>query len=173
MAIEYETKVLDIDKEEILKKLKSLGAEIGERKLQKRWVFHMGENWWIRLRDDGYKIMITYKSRKGTGISNTEEIEVEVSDFKEAYKIFSSLGFKAEYYQENYRIMCKHNDIEFCIDEWPQIPVLLEIEGTSEEKVKEGLKLLGLEGKDIGNIGTLEVYSKHNIDLHGVNKLTF
>ena len=69
--------------------------------------------------------------------------------------------------------MCTLDDFEFCIDEWPRIPTLLEVESTSKEKVKEGLKLIGLEGKDIGDEGVLEIYAKYNIDLHGIKKLTF
>lgn len=170
---EYETKVLDINQEEVEKKLADLGSERIHEVLQRRWVFDINPeaHEWIRLRDDGIKTNITYKKKTGTGISETEEIEVEVDDFEKARKILSAMDFKGKYYQENKRILYKLDDIEFTIDKWPNIPTLLEIESTSEEKVRKGLEMIGM--KDAGNLSVKEVYKKYGIDLHSVRVLTF
>jgi hypothetical protein len=53
------------------------------------------------------------------------------------------------------------------------IPTFLEIESTSEEKVKKGLKLLGLEGKDAGHIGLIQIYRKYGKDIHAYKELKF
>jgi len=53
------------------------------------------------------------------------------------------------------------------------IPTYLEVEADNEEKVKEGIKLLGLEGKDSGHLGTLTIYKKYGIDLHSIKELKF
>lgn len=61
MNQEFETQVLDIDKEAIAKKLRDLGAQEEPEVLQKRWIFDIvpctvestGE--WIRLRQVGNK----------------------------------------------------------------------------------------------------------------------
>jgi adenylate cyclase class 2 len=174
MAKEFEAHVLDINVEEIKKKLRDFGAEEEPEVLMKRWVFDMDKNnEWIRLRHNGKISTITHKCKKGQGISETEETEVEVEDFDKAAKILSKLDFKNSYYQENKRRLFKLKDIEFCIDTWPKIPSHLEIESSSEEKVLEGLRLLGLEGKDVGNLSIVEIYFKYGIDLHSFKEVKF
>jgi adenylate cyclase, class 2 len=174
MPQEFEAHVLDIGVEEIKKKLKVLGAKEEPETLMKRWVFDMGkEGEWIRLRHDGKKTTITYKHKSGSKISETEEIEIEVGDFDKTAEILSKLDFKNIYYQENKRHLFKLKDIEFSIDTWPKIPSHLEVESSSEEKVHEGLKLLGLEGKDVGNLGIKDIYKKYGIDIHSFKRLTF
>ncbi|MFH1505394.1 MAG: CYTH domain-containing protein [archaeon] len=175
MAQEFETRVLDIDVKKIEDKLTKLGAKVEDEVLMKRWVFDIdGPNQqWIRLRDNGKKVTIAYKNRTGSGISETEELEVEVSDFEESAKILSKLKFKETFYQENKRKIFLLNDIEFAIDTWPKIPPYLEIESDSEEKVKEGLALLGLQGKDVGNISVKETYDRYGVKLHSFKELRF
>ena len=53
------------------------------------------------------------------------------------------------------------------------IPAILEIESGSEEKVREGLRLLDLEGKDEGHLGLLQIYKKYGIELHNYKELKF
>jgi len=53
------------------------------------------------------------------------------------------------------------------------IPTFLEIVAKSEDKVREGLKILGLENKDAGHIGTIAIYKKYGIDLHSYKELVF
>jgi adenylate cyclase class 2 len=175
MSKEFETKVLDIEFEEIEAKLIELGAEAEEEVLMRRWVFDIdpSKDEWIRLRDNGRKSTITYKCKKGAGISETEEIEVEVLDFEVAAEILSKLKFANKYYQENKRKLFRLNGIEFTIDSWPKIPTYLEIEASSEEKVREGLVLLGLEGKDAGNLSVKDTYTRYGIDLHSFGELKF
>ena len=180
MDQEFETQVLDIDKEKIMQKLREFGAKEEPEVLQKRWVFDIkpctvestGE--WIRLRQVGTKRpTITYKNKSGRGLSETQEIEIEVDDFDNAKKLLSQLDFKGNYYQENKRHKFILNDIEFTLDTWPQVPTFLEVEARSEDKVKEGLEALGLEGKDAGHIGTIAIYKKYGIDLHSLPELKF
>lgn len=182
MPQEFETQILDINVEEIKNKLRALGAEEEPEIFQKRWVFDIqcldakipGTGEWVRLRQSGDKSFITYKNRRGPGLGQTEEIEVEVNDFNKTAEILSRIkSFTDKYYQENKRIKFTLNDLEFTIDTWPMIPPLLEIEAPSPEKVKEGLKLLGLEGKDAGHIGTIQIYKRYNIDLHDFPELKF
>lgn len=174
MAQEYETQVLDIDEKEIERKIRALGAKEEPEILQKRWVYYIDEARWIRLRQVGEKAMVCYKNRPDAKISGTEEIEIEVSDFEETAKLLSKLNFYTDkYYQENKRRLFLLDGVEVSIDTWPQIPPYLEIEAESEEKVNEILKKLGLEGKDVGHLGTNKIYHKYDIDLHSIKELTF
>jgi adenylate cyclase class 2 len=128
---------------------------------------------WIRLRHNGKNTTLAHKKKTGQDISETEEIEVIVDDFDKTAEILSKIGFKNSYYQENKRHFFKLNAIEFCIDTWPKIPSHLEVESFSEEKVLEGLRLLGLEGKDSGNLSIKDIYLKYGIDLHSFNAIKF
>ena len=175
MAQEFETKILDINVEEIEKKLINLGAKEQQEVLMKRWIFDIDpENYeWIRLRHNGHKATITYKKKSGTAISETEEIETEVDDFKKAATILSKIDFKENYYQENKRKLFILDDIEFTIDTWPHVPAYLEIESSNEKKVNQGLSLLGLTGQDVGNLSVKNVYLKYDLDIHSYPVLKF
>jgi adenylate cyclase class 2 len=175
MGIEYETKVLDIDVDAIEQRLRELNAKQEGEFLMRRWVYDIDpENEeWIRLREEGEKTTITYKRRTGTGIGETEEIETEVDEFDTIAEILSKIPFKGNYYQENKRKVYKLGSITITIDSWPMIPTYLEIEGESEEDVRKGLELLGLTGKDVGNLSVKKVYSIYGIDLHEFKELRF
>ncbi len=175
MAKEYETKVLEINIEEIRQKLLELGAKENKEIFQRRYVYDIDseDHDWIRLRTNGKKTTLTYKHKKGSQIDETEEIEVEVNDFNETSKIFLKLNFKEIIYQESKRILFELDEIEFTLDTWPKIPTYLEIESSSKEKVLEGLRKLGLENKDCGNLSVKDVYSKYGIDLHKYKELRF
>ncbi|KKR18317.1 MAG: hypothetical protein UU65_C0002G0248 [candidate division CPR2 bacterium GW2011_GWC1_41_48] len=180
MQQEFETQILDINPEKIAEKLRLLGAEEEPEVMQKRWVFDIepctakGTGKWIRLRQMGdKKTTLTFKNRSGRGICDTRELETEVSDFEKTARILSEAPFEGRYYQENKRHLFILNDIEFTIDTWPKIPPYLEIEAGSEKKVQEGLKMLGLEGKDSGHIGSVAIYNKYGFDLHSFKELKF
>ncbi len=184
MGIEFETEVLEVKVNEIVQKLRELGAKEIPEVLQQRWVFSLacskdgdfgkGKDAWIRLRKVGERIELTYKNKIGKGKEDTEEIEVEVSDFNKTHDLLSKLScFEGKYYQENKRHKFILEDIEFTLDTWPKIPTILEIEAKSKEEVKKGLELLSLSGKDVGHLGLVKIYFKYGIDLHSFKELKF
>ncbi|KKR21502.1 MAG: Adenylate cyclase, class 2 (Thermophilic) [Parcubacteria group bacterium GW2011_GWE2_39_37] len=182
MPIEFETQILDINPGEIIEKLRVLGAEEKEEVFQKRWIFDIvclnseqpGLGEWIRVRQAGDKVDMTYKRKKDFSITGTEEIELAIDDFDKAAALLSKLScFTGQYFQENRRKQFFLNDLEFDIDYWPNIPPFLEIEGKSEEDVKRGMKLLGLEEKENGHFGLINIYAKHGIKLHDYKELKF
>ncbi len=174
---ELETKVLDINKEEIIQKLKELGAEEESEVLTRRWVFDIeSENIeFIRLRSDGKKHFLTYKYKTlgSVEVGRTEEIEVEVLDFDKTAEILRKLKFKRVFYQETKRHAFHLNEAEITIDTWPKIPPYMEIEAQTEEKIQEILKLLDLEGKDAGDYDIFDIYQKNSLDLHSFEELKF
>ena len=181
MQQEFETQIVDVNKEEIITKLRGLGAKEDAELLQKRWVFDMSpctvdsKGEWIRLRQVGNKKpTLTYKNKAGSGLNETTELEVTVDDFEKTALILSQVkGFTGKYYQENKRIKFEYKGIEFTLDTWPMIPTYLEIEGRSEADVHKGLTLLGLEGKDQGHLGTVAIYHRYGIELHDIAELKF
>jgi adenylate cyclase, class 2 len=176
---EYETKILGIDIKELDRILISIGAKKQQRKLMKRWALDWQDkdpelvSEWIRLRDEGDKITLTYKNKHAKQETDTEEIEVEVTDFEKTAALLRKIPFKRAFYQENYRTTYKLNNIEFDIDEWPNLEPYIEIEGRTKKDVEKGLEMLGLKGKEIGDVSVNDLYRKKGIILHDIKELKF
>lgn len=174
---EFETKVLNIDVEAVIQKLRSLNAEETAEFLARRYVFDIeSENTeFIRLREMGTKTYLTYKLKPlyKSDIGQTTEIEVEVSDFDKTAQVLKKLDFKRIFYVETKHQIFKLNGIEFSIDTWPRLSPLLEIEAENIGKINEGLEVLNLSGQDVGDKDIYEIYKENGIDMHSEPKLKF
>lgn len=183
---EIEVKFLNIDPKLIEEKLKNLGAQKIFEKLYKRKVFDYPDlrldkaGAYIRLRDEGDKITLTFKQRLGikthdgkTNDDGMEEVEVSVSDFKGAAEILEKVGLKEKFYEENKRIRYKLDDIEFDIDFWPGLEPYLEIETISWERIDDAIKMLGLDQKDKKIFSTYQVYQLNGINENDYQEITF
>jgi adenylate cyclase class 2 len=174
---EYETKITNIDVEQIIQKLRNIGAKETSEFLSRRYVYDLETEdiEWIRLRTNGNRTTLTYKHkiRGNVEVGKTTEIEVEVSDFDKTAEILKKLPFKEIYYQENKNHIFKLNDIEFSIDSWPLIKPFLEIESYSKEKVAEGVALLGVEDHNVGDIDIKDLFTQQGIDVHSYKELKF
>lgn len=176
MKTEFEVKILEIDVDKIISKLASLGAKKIDEKLQKRYVYNIGEksdNRWIRLRTDGKKTTLTIKEIQNHNIDGTKEIEISVDDFEKTNLLLEKLGFVHKGYQENKRISYVHDGVEIEIDFWPQIPPYLEVEGESATEVENMVKLLGFDLSQTTSINTTDVYNKYGIDINLIRELKF
>lgn len=94
MNTEYEIRVLEIDKEKLVKKLEELGAEFKGDNEQKRYVYDIipkKDGKWIRLRTNGRKTTLTYKNIVKTAIEGTKEIEVKVENFEKTNEILENI----------------------------------------------------------------------------------
>lgn len=146
MPIEYEATFSNINKEAIRKKLRKLNAKlIKKESLMKRTVFNLPSNErgkWLRVRDEGDKITMSYKSIEGKGIESQKEICLNIDNFNSAVLFLESLGCHKKAYQETKREIWEIDDVEICIDEWPFLEPFVEIEGKNEGAVKKiALKL--------------------------------
>lgn len=149
---EYEVRILEIDREEIIKKLEKLNAEFQWDCLQKRYVYDFIpriDNKWIRLRTNGKKSTLTIKNLVTSEIDGTQELEIEVDNFERTNLILKELGYESRGYQENRRCQYLLNGVEVDIDSWPLIPTYLEIEGSSEDAVYNVVEALGFSKDDI------------------------
>ena len=166
--IEYEVRVLEIDKNEIQSKLNELNAKLIEDVFQKRYVYDfnpVNPSKWIRLRTNGLKTTLTIKNVESSNIDGTKEIEIEVSDFDTANEILAELGYIPRGIQENKRIKYDLNGVEVDIDTWPRIPTYLEIEGISEEEVYNTLQLLGIPREKATSLDVQSIYE----EIYGIN----
>ncbi|MCC7356201.1 MAG: CYTH domain-containing protein [Candidatus Doudnabacteria bacterium] len=154
MNKEIETKVLNIDKSEITNKLTTLGAtKVLETKLTVDWfrpteVTDDNDPWYLRIRttSDG-KSEITWKSKpEFIGISKqVTEINIPTNDPESMADLFKAIGLVIYGHQEKYRTSWKYEDWRFDLDEYPNIPAYLEIEGHDEQHLQQAITLLGLE----------------------------
>jgi adenylate cyclase class 2 len=183
---EIEVKFLNIDSVLMENKLKAIGAKKIFEKLYKRRTFDYPDlrlhkkGAWIRLRDEGEKVTLTYKERIGvktfdgkTNDDSMEEVEIIVSDFTKTAELLNRMGFIEKFYEENKRIRYLLEDIEFDIDFWPQLDPYLEIEAPSWGKIDDGIKLLGLNPEDKKIFSTNQVYKLKGIDELDYKEITF
>lgn len=167
MNTEIEVKVLEINHDEIIKKLESLNAKKVFDSLQQRYVYDLipkEKNKWIRLRTNGIKTTITLKDLQAKTIDGMKEIEIEVDDFEKANLLLNSLGFKSHGFQQNKRVQYILNGVEIDLDKWPMIPEYLEIEGKNEEEINKIIKLLELENANIVTLDVSSIYEHYGFD---------
>ena len=177
MKTEYEVRVLEIDKDELIRKLESLNAtKVGEFN-QKRYVYDTipKENGkWIRLRTNGKETTLTFKDVTSDKIDGTKEVEIEVSDLELTNEFLNKIGFFSKAYQENNRIRYILDDVELDIDSWPLIPIYLEIEGKDENSVLDMIEKLELDKSKVTSLDVQSVYEKfYNIDISKIKDLRF
>jgi len=151
MKVEYEATFININKDSVREKLKSVGAKLIKPEfLQKRVVFNLPEGHeikggWARVRDEGDKITMSLKIVDGDNIENQKEICLSVDNFEKAIEFLSISGFCKKAYQETKRELWVLGEVEITIDEWPFLEPFVEIEGDSEQKVKDVAEKLGFD----------------------------
>lgn len=177
MNIEYEARILDIDKDKLIKRLRDLNARFVGEFDQKRYVYNIipkADGKWLRLRTNGKKTTLTYKSVEKNSIDGTKELEIEVDNFENTNSLLELAGIKNKGYQENNRVQYVLDDVEIDIDTWPMIPTYVEIEGKSEESVLNIIKKLGINDKKITTLDVQSLYKEiYNIDITKIDVLKF
>ncbi len=177
MKTEYEIRVLEINKEEIVNKLKKLGAIMKGNFKQKRYVYDLkpAENGkWIRLRTNEKVTTLTYKDIVSNTLDGTKEVEFEVEDFDKANEFLEKIGFINRSYQENERIQFILNNVEIDIDSWPMIPTYMEIEGKSEEEVLNMKRVLNIDESNVTTLNCDDIYRQiYKIDISKIKELKF
>ena len=174
MNTEYEVRILNINKEEVIKKLENLNASFEWDALQKRYVYDFNPKLngkWIRLRTNGKKNTLTIKNLISSKIDGTKELEVEVDSFEKTNLILKELGYEPKGYQENRRIQYLLDGVEIDIDSWPLIPTYLEIEGSSEEEVYNTVKKLDFNLDDITTRDVEGIYIDYGYNLNEIYDL--
>jgi len=155
MAHEIETKVLDVDRDAIAARLEELGAKKKQdTRLVVDWYRPKGTAeadapWYLRVRSyTNGTHEVTWKARSEVlGVARRhKEINFTVSSREQIADLFEELGLEAYAHQEKDRLSYTLKEWQFDIDSYPGMPAYMEIEGASEEHIKEALELLGLTG---------------------------
>ncbi len=153
MKTEIEVKFLNINIDMMREKLQSVGATCEQpMRLMKRALIETEDtarrNGYLRIRDEGNKVSLTYKQFNENSLTGAKEREVTVSDFDETIEIFKELALHYHTFQESKRETWRYNEVEVVIDEWPWIKPYIEIEGESERAVKTVAAELGFDWTD-------------------------
>lgn len=142
MDKELEATFIDFDKDHLRQKLKQVGAEmVHPERLMRRATFSLPnkkdiKDTWLRVRDEGDKITMSIKKVIGSKIEDQEEICLEINDFEEGIKYLKAVGCQQKAYQETKREEWSLDEAEVCIDTWPGLEPIVEIEAKTKEKVK-------------------------------------
>ena len=152
MKTEFEAQFPNINKDEIRKKLSELGATLVQEEVvmkRKNYDFDDGilykRNGWVRLRDEGNQITLTYKQLHDRSISGMKEACIAVDSWESAEFFLSGIGLLEKTYQETKRESWKIGDVEIEIDEWPWAPPFIEIEAADEGSVKAVTEQMGFK----------------------------
>jgi adenylate cyclase class 2 len=165
MNTELEVKFANVNVEQIRESLRRAGAVCEQpMRLMRRALIeephHQAEHSFVRIRDEGDKVTLTFKRRADAAaskIDSVKEIEVQVSDFDTTVDLFSEAGWHYKTFQESKRETWELDGTEVVIDEWPWLNPYIEIEGRSEEIIKAVTKKLNLSWSDVifGHIDAL------------------
>lgn len=177
--IEYEATFTNINKDTVRQILKKNGAALVKNEyLQRRTVFTLPEDkdsdsTWLRVRDEGDRITMSFKIVDGNKIADQKEICVEVSDYNEAVALLKAIGCQEKAYQETKRELWRIGKVEITIDQWPFLEPFVEVEGKSEDKVRQVSEKIGFDWKKAKfcAIGTL-YKEKYGLSLDEINNKT-
>lgn len=169
METEIEAKFVDIDPSALRSKLKELDATLEYPEIlmrRKNFDYPDGRldkenNGWIRVRDEGDKVTLSYKQLNDRTLHGTKEVSVDVSDFDKTCDFLIAIGMKIKAYQETKREKWIYKNVEVTIDTWPWVPSFVELEASSEESLKEVAKELDLEWYKAMHGSVETVYQMH------------
>ncbi|HEX8390280.1 MAG TPA: CYTH domain-containing protein [Candidatus Saccharimonadales bacterium] len=153
MQAEIEAKFLDIDIEKMRGQLLTAGAVCRQpMRLMRRAIIETPEmkrkDAYVRVRDEGDKVTLTYKQFDELSIDGAKEVGTVVGDFDATVALLAQAGLKYHSLQESKRETWQLGDVEVVIDEWPWLDIYIEIEGKSEQALQGTVKKLGLDWKD-------------------------
>lgn len=155
METEIEAKFLNVDHGAIRARLRELGAKCEQpMRVMRRKNYDFPDmrlekvGGWVRVRDEGDKITLSYKQLKDRSLHGTKEVSVVVDDFSKTCQLLEAIGLEASSYQETKRESWRLDGTQVELDEWPWIRPLMEIEGPSETAVMGVASQLNLEWSD-------------------------
>jgi predicted adenylyl cyclase CyaB len=184
---EIEVKFLSISKEEIEQKL----AKIGATKVGDIFLRHVSfdypdyrldkDNSWIRLRDEGDKIVLAYKKRLGvtsqdgsTNDAGMEEIEVIVDDYEETKLLLKKVGFIEKHGEaQKRRTKWQKGTVVFDIDTVALIPTYLEIEAETLGDLEDAVQELDLDSAERKICSVNQLYAMYGINTSEYRTINF
>lgn len=172
MQTEIEAKFLRVDFDDVRKRLQAAGAVCDQpmRMMRRKTYDYPGNrlsnefNGWVRVRDEGDKVTLSYKQLNDRTLHGTKEITLVVDDFASADSFLLAIGLEQKSYQETKRESWHLGDVQIELDEWPWIKPTIEIEGPNETAVRAAAEQLGFNFED-ALFGSVEVAYQAEYDV--------
>lgn len=142
MGVEYEYSFYNFNKKEVIKKIKKgNGKKKGTFLFRVQVLIHplQTPGTYIRVRDEGHRITMTYKFKDSKSTFENEN-EVIVNDFDEAVNILLGVGCTKKYYYEKIREIWNLKKSEIVFDSNPGVPDRMEIESENKSQLSEMVK---------------------------------
>lgn len=178
MAKEIETKILDVDKSQIIRKLADKGYKIEPHVLYCTWIYDTlsdvlkNYNKVLRLRKEGKENWLVSKGETTylDGVKTSNEYSVKVDNLEATHQLLQNIGFYVKLTIDKYRTAIQlEKDVELVIDEYlgeyDYIPSFIEIEAPNKEKLIEWAEFFGYSEKDFCSFDfyqLAEYYKKPN-----------
>ena len=166
MATEIEARLLGVDVPALEARLRAAGAERTEDGLFREVLFHLAGtrdvNGYVRVRDDGTRVILTYKRRRvDAALRRADEIEVIADDFDRAVALLDGAGLTRMQYREKRRTSYRLGDATISLDRYPGIPPYAEVEAPTDESVRQACRAIGLDPGAHFSGGVNEVYAHY------------
>jgi adenylate cyclase, class 2 len=151
---EFEVRFLEINKEDIIAKLKVLKArDLGGDLLHEIIFYDKNKDWLkekkiVRIRQSNSGVTLCFKHTEKAEVGGTKEVEIEINNIDKAKEILENMGLVAFRTQEKKRHTYLFDSVSVSIDEHPKVPPYLEIEGYSEIVLRDAARALELDWKD-------------------------
>jgi predicted adenylyl cyclase CyaB len=177
--LEKEVKILEIDKNEVIKKLISLWAtQTFEWFVHDTYYDFVGKIGWkmetnkriFRVRQKWENHLYTIKRKRIEAnewwekwVKIADEWEKPITNIESFKNVLEKYGMKKIREKKKYRTSLSLWNLEFDVDEYDSIPTLLEIEAKDKKEIQEAIKLLWLENhkqKTFGSRWLYEYYGK-------------
>lgn len=168
MSKEIEAKFLEVNLNDLRKKIKSIGGKrVHPLMLYRRYVFNLFDttkNGFARIRQENGKVTMTIKTYDASKFATETEVELK-STLEEAKLFMINSGFVQKAYQETLREKWKVDGCpEIAIDTVPGIPTYVELECKTLADIKRVAKQLDLDYSK-AEYGS---YTKQFIDYYGM-----
>jgi adenylate cyclase class 2 len=174
MQTEIEAKSLDVDHDALRAKLRALGATLEQpMRLLRRYNLDFADRrlrdqpeggGWVRVRDEGDKVTLSYKQLNDRTLHGTKEICVTVNSFDDAKALLEAIGLGPTSYQETRRESWRLGDLQIELDQWPWTKPYIEIEAPDESSLKDIFAKLDLAW-DTAVFGSVEVVYRGEYDI--------
>lgn len=168
---EIEATFININKDQLRAELRRLGAKLLQPEtLMRRTIFNIDDHSFVRVRDEGNRITMSYKRLDALSLSGMKEICLDVNNYDDAINFVKICGLKPKAVQETLREEWELDGVELDVDTWPWLPAFVEIEGPSEAAVKSVAEKLGLKMADALYGSVDEVYKiYYNVTSQDIN----
>lgn len=178
LPTELEAKFLRIPSD-IRERLLAMGAKcVSPERLMRRKNLDtpdlklMEVNGWIRVRDEGGKVTLSYKQVSDRTLTGTKEVSLVVDSFDATCQFLDAIGFVAKSYQETKRESWELDGVQIEIDTWPWIPSYLEIEAPDATALWHVAAQLGFTEQD-ALYGSVEIVYQHYFAITAADVLSW